>query len=348
MLGVSVDALTRAHSVLLIRINSACQEARAADCHQVPVSGPLKIDSLRLDQGGSGSTMNRCERVLGTLGGRVVAAAGALLVAVSAYGLSIPGASVRPNGATQPDRSIADGRQVFENRCAACHGIDGRGGERAPDIATSAKTQRRSDAEIAQIINSGIPSGGMPAFSTLDASTSRALVRYLRSLEGKTGSAALPGNPQNGKAIFFGRARCSECHLAAGAGGFIASDLSFYGRTRPAEEIRDAIVKPGQSPNDSRGPVTIVTRAGQTLTGVLRNEDNFSLQLQSLDGAFHLLMKSEVASVSRDRNSLMPADYGSTLSAGDLNDLVSFLMSVAQQHKSSSDPRKNEPSDEEE
>ena|SRR6266404_3406714 len=348
MLAVSVDALTRARSVLLIRINSACQEASVADCRSGSVFGPLKVDAVRSDQGGSGSTMNRCEKVLGTVSGRVVAAAGALLIAVSAYALGIQAASVRSAGATQSDRSIADGRQVFENRCAGCHGIDGRGGERAPDIATSAKTQRRSDSELAQIITSGIPSGGMPAFSTLDASTGRALVTYLRFLQGKTGSAALPGNPQNGKAIFFGRARCSECHLAAGAGGFIASDLSSYGRARPAEEIRDAIVKPGQPSNDSRGTVTIVTRDGQTLTGVLRNEDNFSLQLQSLDGAFHLFMKSEVASVSRDRNSLMPADYGSTLSASELNDLVSFLMSMAQQEKPSSDPKKNEPSDEEE
>src|SRR5258706_1197601 len=108
----------------------------------------------------------------------------------------------------------------------------------------------------------------MPSFSTLDGSTSRALVRYLRFLQGKTGSVALPGNPQNGKAIFFGRARCSDCHLAAGAGGFIAPDLSSYGRARPAEEIRDAIVKPGQPSSDSRGTVTIATRAGLTLTGV--------------------------------------------------------------------------------
>ena len=288
------------------------------------------------------------EKVLGTAGGRIVATAGALLIAVSAYGLGVKERALRPAGAAQSERSIADGRQAFENRCAACHGIDGRGGERAPDIATSAKTQRRSDSALAQIINNGVPSAGMPAFSTLDGSTTGALVRYLRFLQGKTGSAALPGNPQNGKAIFFGRARCSECHLAAGAGGFIASDLSSYGRARPVEEIRDAIAKPGQPSNASRGTVTIATRTGQTLTGVLRNEDNFSLQLQSLDGAFHLLMKSDVASMRRDWNSLMPADYGSKLSAGELNDLVSFLMSVAQQDKSSPDPKKNEPSDEEE
>jgi cytochrome c oxidase cbb3-type subunit III len=290
----------------------------------------------------------RRKKAHGTASGRIVATAAALLFAVATFGLGVNERAPGPAAASQSERSIADGRQAFENRCAGCHGIDGHGGERAPDIATSAKTQQRSDSALAQIINNGVPSAGMPAFSTLDASTTRALVGYLRFLQGKTGSATLPGNPQNGKAIFFGRARCSECHLAAGAGGFLASDLSSYGRGRPVEEIRDAIVKPGQLSNASRGTVTIVTRAGQIVTGVLRNEDNFSLQLQSLNGAFHLLMKSDVTSMKRESNSLMPADYGSTLSAGELNDLVSFLMNVAQQDKSSRDPRKNEPSDEEE
>jgi cytochrome c oxidase cbb3-type subunit 3 len=291
--------------------------------------------------------LSRRKGLLGSVGTGIVAAAGALLIAASAYGFGAKQSAPRPAGVEQSDRSIADGRQVFESRCAGCHGIDGRGGERAPDIATSAKTQRRSDSALAQIISNGIPSAGMPAFSTLDAPTSRALVKYLRFLQGKTGSTAFPGNPQNGKAIFFGRARCSECHLAAGAGGFIASDLSAYGRSRPVEEIREAIIKPNQPANGPRGTVTIATRAGQALTGVLRNEDNFSLQLQSLDGAFHLLMKSDVASIKRDPNSLMPADYGSTLSAGELNDLISFLMSVAQ-HDKSPDPKKTETSDDEE
>ena len=292
--------------------------------------------------------LNRGERLCGLFGGRIVATAGALWISASAYGLGVKESAPRPAGVEQSERSIADGRQVFESRCAGCHGIDGRGGERAPDIALSAKTQRRGDPALAQIITEGSPAAGMPAFSTLDASTTQALVKYLRFLQGKTGNAALPGNPQSGKTIFFGRARCSECHLAAGAGGFIASDLTSYGRSRSVEEIRDAIVKPNQPSNAPRGTVTITTRGGQTLAGVLRNEDNFSLQLQSLDGAFHLLMKSDVASIKRDPNSLMPANYGSTLSPGEQNDLVSFLMSVAQQDKSSRDAKKNEPSDEEE
>jgi putative heme-binding domain-containing protein len=286
---------------------------------------------------------------IGAAGGRVdVAMSAALLIAVSAYGLGVKEKALRPAGPGQSERSIADGRQVFENRCTGCHGIDGRGSQRAPDIATSAKTLRRSDSELAQIINNGIPSAGMPSFSTLDASTSRALVKYLRFLQGRTGSTALPGNAQNGKAIFFGGARCSDCHMAAGAGGFIASDLSSYGRSRPAAEIREAIVKPGQTSTAYRGTVAIATRAGHTFNGVLRNEDNFSLQLQSLDGTFHLLMKSEIATIRRDSDSLMPADYGSRLSVGELNDLVSFLMNIGQQDKFSRDPKKDESDEEEE
>ena len=245
-----------------------------------------------------------------------------------------------PVSSQRPAESIADGRQFFENRCAVCHGLDGRGGERAPDIVTDQRVRRRADSALAQIIHNGIPSAGMPGFSTLDAAATRSLVKYLRFLQGKTGSAALPGNPQNGRTLFFGSARCSECHLAGGAGGFIAPDLSSYGSTRPVEEIRDAIVKVGQNRNAEQGTVSITTRDGQRLTGIVRDEDNFSLQLQSLDGAFHLVMKSDVAGLMRDFKSLMPADYGSTLSAGELNDLVSFLMSVAAKSKFDPDPSK--------
>jgi cytochrome c oxidase cbb3-type subunit 3 len=293
--------------------------------------------------------MSSCARILGPFGSRVAVPVGAFLIAVSAYGLGINTSSESSVAGPQSERPIAEGRQTFENRCAGCHGMDGRGGERAPDIATSPKMQRRTDSALTRIISDGIPAGGMPSFSTLDAPTIRALVKYLRFLQGKAGSAALPGNPQNGKTIFFGRGRCSECHLAGGEGGFIAPDLSSYGRQRPTEEIHDAITKPGQQSNAARGTISIKTRTGQILTGVLRNEDNFSLQLQSLDGTFHLIMKSDVANMTRDSKSLMPADYGSTLSASELNDLISFLMSIAQRDKSGSDLKKNSPpSDEEE
>jgi len=263
-----------------------------------------------------------------------------------ALAFTVKGTPAAQDNPSQSERPIAEARQTFENRCAACHGLDGRGGERAPDIATSAKTQNRTDAALTQIITNGIPTSGMPSFSSLDPPTIRALVKYLRALQGKGESAAMPGDPAAGKAIFFGSARCSQCHLAGGKGGFLGPDLSTFARRRPPEEIRDAITKPATLPGLGRNEVTVTPRSGQALTGVLRNEDNFSLQLQSPDGAFHSVMKSDVASISRNPKPLMPNDYGSTLSATQLNDLISFLMSTAQQTNSSENKLNDEPQDE--
>ncbi|PYV24338.1 MAG: hypothetical protein DMG24_11735, partial [Acidobacteria bacterium] len=48
-------------------------------------------------------------------------------------------------------------------------------------------------------------------------------------------------------------------------------------------------------------------------------------------GAFHLLMKSDLASVKREPRSMMPGDYASRLSAKDLDDLVSYVVRTSSQ-----------------
>src|SRR5437867_4253971 len=79
--------------------------------------------------------MRRPEKLLCTVVGRIVATVAAVLIAASSYGLGLKERALRRAEAKQAERSIADGRQVFESRCAGCHGMDGRGAERAPDIA---------------------------------------------------------------------------------------------------------------------------------------------------------------------------------------------------------------------
>ena len=135
--------------------------------------------------------------------------------------------------------------------------------------------------------------------------------------------------------------------MAAGAGGFISADLSAFGRTRSADEIREAITKPSNV-NRLGGKMLVKTRDGQEYSGVMRNEDNFSLQLQSSDGEFHLFQKSELASFAREQESLMPADYGSTLNPGELNDLISFLMFAAHDAKAEAASSKKSKDDDEE
>jgi cytochrome c oxidase cbb3-type subunit III len=188
-----------------------------------------------------------------------------------------------------------------------------------------------SNADLSRVIRQGVESKGMPAFGPdLNASEIGNLAAYLLSLiPGSHASAQLPGDPAAGKALFFGKAGCADCHMINGEGGFLAADLSLYGASHGVDDARDAIRNPNKSPDGREKTVAVVTRSGERFTGVARNEDNFSLQLQTPDGAFHLLSKSDLEQIDYLPHSLMPADYAQRLDARELNDLISFLMRTA-------------------
>jgi cytochrome c oxidase cbb3-type subunit 3 len=221
------------------------------------------------------------------------------------------------------------GKQTFASTCAGCHGLDGRGGERAPNIAERASVQRLSDAQISLIIGNGIPGTAMPAFHSLTISDVKAVVSYLRTLQGGKKTLNLPGDPDRGKVVFFGNAGCSGCHMVAGRGGFIASDLSAYAGTHTVGQMQNAIVNLALSGDRQVRLVTAILRGGEKIVGRIRNEDNFSLQLQTLNGTFRSLAKSELERLEYDSQPLMPSDYGSTLSASEMKDVISYLMRVA-------------------
>ena len=67
--------------------------------------------------------------------------------------------------ATRPD-AVAGGRKLFHQRCSTCHGEDGRGTTRAPDL-TQPAVQEQSDGALFWKISGGNSRQGMPAFSFL-------------------------------------------------------------------------------------------------------------------------------------------------------------------------------------
>ena len=234
---------------------------------------------------------------------------------------------------TRPEKNVKTastrGKQLFASTCAGCHGLDGRGAERAPNIAERPQVQQLSDEQISKIIEHGIPGTGMPGFHALDHSEVQAIVAYLRILQGKKPMFELPGDPNRGETAFFGKAECSNCHMIGGQGGFIASDLSTYASTHEVEQIRSAIVSRNPGASSQARLVTATTRGGEKVVGRIRNEDNFSLQLQTVDGTFFSVSKSALASLEYSPEALMPSDYSSKLSSGDLDDIVSYLMRAA-------------------
>jgi cytochrome c oxidase cbb3-type subunit 3 len=220
------------------------------------------------------------------------------------------------------------GRNTYNTSCAACHGLDGHGSDKAVNIGAGADAQHFSDAQLSGIIANGVPGTGMPAFRNLSAKQVQGVVRYLRSLQGRAESRSLPGEPKRGKALFFGKAECSTCHMISGEGGFLGPDLSGYAATAEPTAIREQIVKTQRTPAPSYRPAVLTTANGERLEGLIRNEDNFSLQFQTKDGSFHFFQKSELRNFERRDFSLMTTDYRDRISSSVLDDLVSFLVSV--------------------
>jgi cytochrome c oxidase cbb3-type subunit III len=226
--------------------------------------------------------------------------------------------------AAETASSETRGQTSFRTQCAACHGLDGRGGEHAPSIVQD-QVKSMSDDDLARIVRRGIPLKGMPEFSSLGSDGIKLVVAYLRGLQGTSAPEIVSGDATRGKALFFGKAACSSCHVMEGAGNFIADDLSDFGRDHQPSEIRKAILKPEKVVDSSREQATITTRSGTELSGIVRNEDNFSFQLQDVRGEFYLIEKSDTLRVSRRPVPGMPADYSKRLTTQEIDDLVIYI-----------------------
>lgn len=239
-------------------------------------------------------------------------------------------------------RRSRSGQQIFASSCSGCHGLDGRGSERAPGIAGNPKVQRMSDQQVLRIISEGVAGTGMPAFHSLTQDERHALVKHLRSLEGSGRAGTLPGNPVSGKTLFSGKGQCSGCHMVAGQGGFLGPDLTAFAHSKSPQELRQAISHPASDRNRRTRHIVATIREGRKIEGIVRNEDNFSLQLQAMDGSFYFLNRSDIQSMEDDPHPFIPQDYGERLSRSELDDLVSYLMSVARTRKAGPARREEE------
>lgn len=253
--------------------------------------------------------------------------------ALTAVGLALLASPDSPDAQQQREAPgsqktlpASNARETFASRCATCHGLDGRGGEHAPDIVTSPRVRSRSDQALFDVISHGLPRAGMPGFDLfLSPAEIHALVGYLRDA-GKSGEGpAVAGDAAKGRVLFFGKAACNQCHMVGGEGGFLGRDLSDFGRQHSPAQIRLAILRPNDHLLPGQEAVVVTTRDGQRWEGMVRNEDNFSLQLLDTKGVFHLVMKSGLASLERQPKSLMPDDYSSRLTASEVDALVSYI-----------------------
>ncbi len=228
------------------------------------------------------------------------------------------------NAAIGDPQAIAAGTKLFMGSCAGCHGPDGGGGARGPNLVRRSLWHPLSDDAIFQVIRNGV--ADMPPTKLADEQT-WSLVAFIHALTGPASTNPVPGDAAAGKAIYWGaKAGCSNCHAIRGQGGSMGPDLSNIGGSRPLAVIREAIVEPAKDlyylGNEA---ATVELKNGQILQGVAKNRSNYSVQLIDTKGALHLIEMRDVKKLTVSDTTPMPTDYAKRLSRTELRDLLAYL-----------------------
>jgi cytochrome c oxidase cbb3-type subunit 3 len=201
-----------------------------------------------------------------------------------------------------------------------------------------------ADADLFRTISQGISGTAMPANGTNGQGVGMTdeeiwqIITYLRSIQLKAPSKPV-GNPRHGKELFDGS--CSSCHMINGKGGHLGPDLSSVAESRTMDSLIESVRNPsaqlagGLTEATKEFPqeyetVIVVTAAGQQITGVALNEDQFTLQMMDVNQHIRLLEKDKLRSFKRSRRSLMPPFASDQLNDEDLRDIIAYLDSVAQ------------------
>ena len=96
-----------------------------------------------------------------------------------------PDADATSNPLVNRKDTVAGGAKLFQQRCSVCHGDDGSGNKRGPNL-TLGSVQRQTDGALFWKISSGNTRTGMPSFSFLPRAQRWQLVQHLRALAEST------------------------------------------------------------------------------------------------------------------------------------------------------------------
>ena len=229
--------------------------------------------------------------------------------------------------------AIAGGRALFRIYCSFCHGLKAEGGLTGPELTRPDLTHSSTDQQMFQVISQGVLGTDMPPYD-LPEDQIWQIMAFLAQTRSERQAVGADGDWQVGKTLYFGTGFCASCHMVGGEGGRLGPDLTRIGAMRSLEDLRESIRDPSADfrtrtildrPWTNYEPVTLVAADGSRITGVIRNEDTFTIQIMDQKEALHSRQKSSLKEIVRLDHSLMPAYSRSMLSDTELRDLLTFL-----------------------
>ncbi|ULQ52734.1 HEAT repeat domain-containing protein [Flavihumibacter fluvii] len=176
--------------------------------------------------------------------------------------------------------------------------------------------------ELSEAIDSTHSSILASRFKTISASLSSddLTATYAGSLYG--------GNPDKGRDIFYGgeAAQCIRCHAYGDYGGNAGPRLNGIASRLTRPQLLEALINPSARLSPGYGMVTLKTKDGKTISGILQEETATGLRVKSGDDAPVVIAKDKVEKRINAASSMPEMRY--ILDKKQIRDVVSFLATL--------------------
>jgi cytochrome c oxidase cbb3-type subunit 3 len=236
-------------------------------------------------------------------------------------------------------RDLAEGKRLYLNNCAPCHGTTGDGGKGA-DLTRPRLPRASDDRSFFNVIRFGIPGTEMPNTRQFSDRDIWQVIAYVRTFSRHARHTT--GDVRRGAALYQTKGGCPKCHMVRGQGGRLGPDLSDVGLRRSPGYLRSAILNPesGVLDNfflyrtaaplipDSFLQVRVATKDGRRITGIRLNEDPFTIQIRDFSDRFYSFEKTELVELQKDWGKSPMPRYQNVFTAAELDDLVAYLASL--------------------
>jgi len=179
---------------------------------------------------------------------------------------------------------------------------------------------RPESALFTQLKSDGaIPKPAAASVALTPSSPDRALV-----IASYAGVAKLNGDALRGRHQF--QTLCAPCHRLRGEGHEVGPDLGMVG-AKPVDWLLSAILDPSQAVEARYRAWTITLKSGEALDGIISAETANNIVLRMTGGIEHAVLRTDIATMSPAKLSLMPTGFESALKPQDTADLLRWLRS---------------------
>ena len=115
-----------------------------------------------------------------------------------------------------------------------------------------------------------------------------------------------------------------RCHSIGNQGGSVGPKLRDSNNSLTREQILESIVDPNRQIAEGFNSVMIDLNDGESMSGVLKSENETQVIILSADGIRHEIPKDQIED-RRSTLSLMPEGLGEIMSKKALRDLIEYL-----------------------